>query len=364
MQPHRTGINLATNSTGYFPSLYVIDCNYKELFQTVNYFGSADDDSGLNCECSNEFDCSGWIDSGKQAFQMQLKERFYLQSLGTLEVAKPSGNAVLQQSIRKVIRTCLAQANEPADQHRIASFMCILEISERGLRFYNHQNQLNGSPNRTAVRDERVSDRTDKEADAVKRTDKEAAAVERTNEATKSVESKMDEQEKTKEKSERSIEEVLRGYVQIKFKEEKEREKREAKANYRSHNGENAEQNKATVSEEAQENKATDAKAGESAVRRESSLSSQCSQFSHTTKEPATPRQEDYFFHLKNITYCGSEDDYFAFITQHPQVKCKYACHVFNAQRPQVAKDICESIGKAFQRFYLNYIELSQNFVD
>lgn len=43
----------------------------------------------------------------------------------------------------------------------------------------------------------------------------------------------------------------------------------------------------------------------------------------------------DYFFHLKNVTFCGfhpREPRFFGFVTKHPQ-KIKYACHVFLGQR-------------------------------
>lgn len=243
------GINLASNVTGYFPSLYVIDCNYNELFQTVNYFGFSDDDSGLNCECSNDDFTADLLDSGRQCYRIQ-KERFYFQFLGSLEVARNKGNEVLEQCIKKI-----SKAYE-SKKSLLDSFLCAIEITDFGIRFFSYQN------------------------DSIKETENDENNNER-KENDKYDESKLNE------------------------------------------------------------------------IR----------------------RQENYFFQIQNITFFGflesndktdqkqasSEDSYFAFITQHPKLKTKYAAHVFISYDKQSAKDICEAIGKSFHRYYLNYIELSQN---
>lgn len=255
---------MATNTTGYFPSLYVIDCNYKELFQTVNYFGSSDNDSGLNC--SNEFDSIDWIDIGKECFK-EPEKHFYLKFLGSVEVFKLNGNQVLEQSIKKVIQTYNKQTSKkPSIDQNLCPFLCILEIGSFGVHFYNHQNQLN----------EPIKN----ESDFVNT--------------------------KTTKKTE-----VDENWVNI----------------------------------------------DEFDIEQETNKSNQ-------PNFQIKNKQDDYFFHLKNITFCGSQDHYFAFITQHPKIKNRYATHVFDASDADIAKDICESIGNAFHRFYLNYIELSQIFND
>jgi len=70
-----------------------------------------------------------------------------------------------------------------------------------------------------------------------------------------------------------------------------------------------------------------------------------------------TPEGPDYFFNLKNVTFCGfhpREPRFFGFVTKHPQ-KIKYACHVFLGQRS--TQHVAEACGRAFQRFYQKFME-------
>ena len=246
----------------------MIDCNYKELFQTVNYFQHSDDDSGLNELSSN--DSNDLIDTGKQAFQKR-KERFHLEFLGSLEVAKSKGNQVLEQCIKKVVQTYIEQATKQAKEQHLNPFLCILEISDLGLRFYNHH-QLIGQVESNLI----------------------------------------------------DLNEINESKV--------------------------------------------------SGVNRDK-IDNRIEWQNCQIKNDQSKQENDYFFHLKNITFCGFTNSIiglddcfafncFAFITQHPTIKNKYACHVFNTDQNQVSKDICESIGNTYYRYYLNYIELSQNFKD
>jgi len=69
------------------------------------------------------------------------------------------------------------------------------------------------------------------------------------------------------------------------------------------------------------------------------------------------PEGPDYFFNLKNVTFCGfhpREPRFFGFVTKHPQ-KIKYACHVFLGQRS--TQHVAEACGRAFQRFYQKFME-------
>ena len=59
----------------------------------------------------------------------------------------------------------------------------------------------------------------------------------------------------------------------------------------------------------------------------------------------------DYFFALKNVTFCGfhpTEYQYFGFITKHPQEE-RFACHVF--QGSGSTRHVAEAIG--YQTRYL-----------
>uniref|UniRef100_UPI00398F2FE0 C-Jun-amino-terminal kinase-interacting protein 1-like n=1 Tax=Pristiophorus japonicus TaxID=55135 RepID=UPI00398F2FE0 len=64
-----------------------------------------------------------------------------------------------------------------------------------------------------------------------------------------------------------------------------------------------------------------------------------------------------HFFQLKNISFCGyhpKNTRYFGFITKHPSDH-RFACHVFVSE--DSTKPIAESVGKAFQLFYKEYVE-------
>ncbi|XP_029112345.1 C-Jun-amino-terminal kinase-interacting protein 1 isoform X3 [Scleropages formosus] len=64
-----------------------------------------------------------------------------------------------------------------------------------------------------------------------------------------------------------------------------------------------------------------------------------------------------HFFQLKNISFCGyhpKNNKYFGFITKHP-VDQRFACHVFVSE--DSTKALAESVGRAFQQFYKEYVE-------
>ncbi|XP_069692664.1 JNK-interacting protein 1 [Periplaneta americana] len=65
----------------------------------------------------------------------------------------------------------------------------------------------------------------------------------------------------------------------------------------------------------------------------------------------------DYFYSLKNVSFCAfhpRDHRYLGFITKHPQLK-KFACHVFMGT--ESTRPVAESVGRAFQRFYIKFIE-------
>ncbi|MGH0150499.1 UNVERIFIED_CONTAM: hypothetical protein FKN15_017807 [Acipenser sinensis] len=67
--------------------------------------------------------------------------------------------------------------------------------------------------------------------------------------------------------------------------------------------------------------------------------------------------QCSHFFQLKNISFCGyhpKNHKYFGFITKHP-ADHRFACHVFVSE--DSTKPIAESVGRAFQQFYKEYVE-------
>uniref|UniRef100_A0A8D0DI00 Mitogen-activated protein kinase 8 interacting protein 1 n=1 Tax=Sander lucioperca TaxID=283035 RepID=A0A8D0DI00_SANLU len=76
--------------------------------------------------------------------------------------------------------------------------------------------------------------------------------------------------------------------------------------------------------------------------------------------------QEDYysnecshFFQLKNVSFCGyhpKNSKYFGFITKHPADQ-RFACHVFVSE--DSTKPLAESVGKAFQLYYKEFVEFS-----
>ncbi|KAI1889585.1 hypothetical protein AGOR_G00164430 [Albula goreensis] len=64
-----------------------------------------------------------------------------------------------------------------------------------------------------------------------------------------------------------------------------------------------------------------------------------------------------HFFQLKNISFCGyhpKNNKYFGFITKHPADQ-RFACHVFVSE--DSTKPVAESVGRAFQLFYKEYVE-------
>jgi len=407
------GINLATNTTGYFPSLYVIDCSYNELFQTVNYFDLEDDDSGLNCECSNDYDCRDWMDNGKQCFQVH-KERFHLEFLGSLEVLKAKGNDVLEQCIRKVIQTHLKQPNQ------LRSFVCILEIDNFGIRFKKNRQPPNESSTQrknSALSDiiadnktgEYIDDQITLDSESLSRDDSKDKGKEDSYESYDKIDVNFipkeendlnsnllkkinDEMIKSKKiccketinKNEIIVDEIKEGYVKIEFakaksfeskneclNEKKKESSNEIESkNSADHNLINLENNcpinKQRLSKQSPTKQITSTPIKESPIQERMMKTNSQNSINDQSQvvDQSTKLEDDYFFDLKNVSFCGSQDNYFTFITKHPKLKQKYACHVFNSQSVQVSKMICESLGKAFHSYYLNYIELSQNFSD
>ncbi|XP_056268566.1 C-Jun-amino-terminal kinase-interacting protein 1-like isoform X2 [Pseudoliparis swirei] len=66
-----------------------------------------------------------------------------------------------------------------------------------------------------------------------------------------------------------------------------------------------------------------------------------------------------HFFQLKNVSFCGyhpKNSKYFGFITKHPADQ-RFACHVFVSE--DSTKPLAESIGKAFQSYYKEFVEVS-----
>ncbi|XP_023661913.1 C-Jun-amino-terminal kinase-interacting protein 1a isoform X1 [Paramormyrops kingsleyae] len=64
-----------------------------------------------------------------------------------------------------------------------------------------------------------------------------------------------------------------------------------------------------------------------------------------------------HFFQLKNMSFCGyhpKNNKYFGFITKHPADQ-RFACHVFVSEHS--TKPLAESVGRAFQQFYKEYVE-------
>lgn len=67
----------------------------------------------------------------------------------------------------------------------------------------------------------------------------------------------------------------------------------------------------------------------------------------------------DYFFNLKNVTFCGyhpKDHKYFGFITKHP-LRERFACHVFRAEGS--TREVAEAVGRAFRRFYQKFVEMA-----
>ncbi|XP_029284110.1 C-Jun-amino-terminal kinase-interacting protein 1 isoform X2 [Cottoperca gobio] len=66
-----------------------------------------------------------------------------------------------------------------------------------------------------------------------------------------------------------------------------------------------------------------------------------------------------HFFQLKNVSFCGyhpKNSKYFGFITKHPADQ-RFACHVFVSE--DSTKPLAESIGKAFQLYYKEFVDFS-----
>ncbi|TKS69510.1 C-Jun-amino-terminal kinase-interacting protein 1 [Collichthys lucidus] len=67
----------------------------------------------------------------------------------------------------------------------------------------------------------------------------------------------------------------------------------------------------------------------------------------------------NHFFQLKNVSFCGyhpKNSKYFGFITKHPADQ-RFACHVFVSENS--TKPLAESVGKAFQLYYKEFVEVS-----
>ncbi|CAJ1049609.1 C-Jun-amino-terminal kinase-interacting protein 1 isoform X2 [Xyrichtys novacula] len=67
----------------------------------------------------------------------------------------------------------------------------------------------------------------------------------------------------------------------------------------------------------------------------------------------------NHFFQLKNVSFCGyhpKNSKYFGFITKHPADQ-RFACHVFVSENS--TKPLAESVGKAFQLYYKEFVEYS-----
>lgn len=86
------GVNLRTGRQGIFPSAYAVDLEY------------------------NDFDPNA---------QKVKKERYLLDYLGSVETLAHKGTGVVCQAVRKIVGECSESSN---------SLVCILEISDQGLR--------------------------------------------------------------------------------------------------------------------------------------------------------------------------------------------------------------------------------------
>ncbi|CAB4068643.1 MAPK8IP1 [Lepeophtheirus salmonis] len=65
----------------------------------------------------------------------------------------------------------------------------------------------------------------------------------------------------------------------------------------------------------------------------------------------------DYFYSLKNVTFCGfhpRDSHFFGFVTKHPRLP-RYACHVFVSDTS--TQHIAEGCGRAFSRFYKKFMD-------
>jgi len=69
-------------------------------------------------------------------------------------------------------------------------------------------------------------------------------------------------------------------------------------------------------------------------------------------------KERTHFFQLRNVSFCGHHprnDKYFAFITRHPNIATRFACHVFVSESS--TRPLAECVGRAFDSFYREYME-------
>ncbi|KAH9506489.1 C-Jun-amino-terminal kinase-interacting protein 1 [Dermatophagoides farinae] len=69
---------------------------------------------------------------------------------------------------------------------------------------------------------------------------------------------------------------------------------------------------------------------------------------------------------ILQITYCGYQFKnnvyYFAFITRHPTIQQRFACHVFKGVDccpSNTTRDVAEAVGRAFHRFYNRFVQIT-----
>ncbi|XP_054918418.1 JNK-interacting protein 1 isoform X2 [Dermacentor andersoni] len=70
--------------------------------------------------------------------------------------------------------------------------------------------------------------------------------------------------------------------------------------------------------------------------------------FCQAIRKPNHVPTHDYFFNLKNVTFCGyhpKDHKYFGFITKHP-LRERFACHVFQAEGS--TREVAEAVGVPF----------------
>ncbi|XP_078663029.1 JNK-interacting protein 1-like [Branchiostoma floridae x Branchiostoma belcheri] len=75
------------------------------------------------------------------------------------------------------------------------------------------------------------------------------------------------------------------------------------------------------------------------------------------SKKLASNGGQNYFFALKNISFCGyhpRNSRYFGFITKHPAER-RFACHVLVSE--ESTRPVAEALGRAFRKFYAEYMD-------
>ncbi|XP_078582717.1 JNK-interacting protein 1-like [Branchiostoma floridae x Branchiostoma japonicum] len=75
------------------------------------------------------------------------------------------------------------------------------------------------------------------------------------------------------------------------------------------------------------------------------------------SKKLANNDGQNYFFALKNISFCGyhpRNNRYFGFITKHPAER-RFACHVLVSE--DSTRPVAEALGRAFRKFYAEYMD-------